>query len=200
MTGNFLRELDLLLLESIRENKPETFEEAINLLSKKHSLQRAFLIERMLDLEEREKIVFRKPKSLFCSSLFGYLFSSSAFWFWIVIGLTITSFIMVFLIPEADFLLLYFRVFLGSLLTCFLPGYTLLRILDSSKSIDTLLKIILSLGVSLALVSIVGLLLNFTPWGIMTLSVALSLAGLTVAFSCISLVQEFKVKTGNLIS
>lgn len=64
-----------------------------------------------------------------------------------------------------------FRIILGLPFLMFIPGYMLIFILFPKKkeynSIDGLERIGLSFGFSIALVSLVGLILNFTPWGIL---------------------------------
>jgi uncharacterized membrane protein len=53
----------------------------------------------------------------------------------------------------------------------------------SSENLDTIERVALSLGMSLALTPIVGLILNYTPWGITLTPITLSLLALTVVFA-----------------
>jgi uncharacterized membrane protein len=48
---------------------------------------------------------------------------------------------------------------------------------------------------SLALVPIVGLLLNYTPWGIRQTPIVLSLLTLTVIFATTGILREHQAKT-----
>ncbi len=50
---------------------------------------------------------------------------------------------------------------------------------------------------SLALVPLVGLLLNYTPWGIRLTPVTLSLLALTIILTIIGLLREHNEKTRN---
>jgi len=52
----------------------------------------------------------------------------------------------------------------------------------------------LSIGMSLALVPLVCLLLNYTPWGIRLTPIALSLLALTTILSITGLVREYQAK------
>lgn len=59
------------------------------------------------------------------------------------------------------------RFILGAPFLLFLPGYTLIVALFPRR--DTLSgveRVVLSFGFSIAIVSIIGLILNYTPWGI----------------------------------
>jgi uncharacterized membrane protein len=44
---------------------------------------------------------------------------------------------------------------------------------------------------SLALVPIVGLLLNYTPWGIRLTPIVLSLLALTLIFATVAIIKEY---------
>lgn len=72
-----------------------------------------------------------------------------------------------------------FRIIIGLPCILFIPGYMLIFIFFPIKTdhngITTLERVGLSFGFSIATVSLLGLLLNFTPWGIQLLSVLFSL-------------------------
>ncbi|SEP29858.1 Uncharacterized membrane protein [Halogranum amylolyticum] len=96
------------------------------------------------------------------------------------------------------------RVIIGLPFVLFLPGYAFVAALfpesgeasdeqhaatqtataetierDTGGGIDTLERIALSFGTSIAIVPLIGLILNFTPWGIRTLPIVLSVGGFT---------------------
>jgi uncharacterized membrane protein len=60
-----------------------------------------------------------------------------------------------------------FRWFLGTLFTLFIPGYVTVEALyPDENSLKPLERVALSIGLSLAITPLLGLLLNYTPWGI----------------------------------
>ena len=71
------------------------------------------------------------------------------------------------------------RILLGLPFILFIPGYVLIFALFPSKKtdngIDTLERIALSFGLSIAIVPLIGLGLNYTPWGIRLEPILLSL-------------------------
>lgn len=68
------------------------------------------------------------------------------------------------------------RIVLGILFVLFFPGYTLIAALFPRKTdLDSITRLALSLGISLALVTIILLILNFTPWGIQLYPILVSL-------------------------
>jgi uncharacterized membrane protein len=71
------------------------------------------------------------------------------------------------------------RTFLGLPFILFIPGYILIFALFPSKKtdrgIDMIERIALSFGLSIAIVPLLGLVLNYTPWGIRLEPILLSL-------------------------
>ena len=84
-----------------------------------------------------------------------------------------------------------------------LPGYTFIKALfpthaptkTSTETLDPIERIALSLGMSIALVPTIGLLLNYTPWGIRLTPIVLSLLALTLIFATTAIAREHQTKT-----
>jgi len=65
----------------------------------------------------------------------------------------------------------------------YLPGFSLVELLDGKrKELDDLTRLALSIGLSIAIVPLDGLVLNYTPFGVRLVPIAISLAGLTIIF------------------
>ena len=109
------------------------------------------------------------------STPISYVFSFENLWFWALTALvafTVTTVFTVNLSP-----LLYVRYALGGIFVLFLPGAMLITALyPRGGEIDGLEKVALSIGLSLAIVPLVGLALNYTPWGITLTPIMLTLA------------------------
>jgi uncharacterized membrane protein len=72
------------------------------------------------------------------------------------------------------------RWVLGSVFVLYLPGFSLIQLLfPKGKEIDALERFALSIGLSLAVVPLIGLVLNFTPWGIRFAPITTSLGAFT---------------------
>lgn len=68
------------------------------------------------------------------------------------------------------------RVVLGLPFVLFFPGYTLIAALyPRHDDLDGIERLALSLGLSLAVVPLIGLVLNYTPWGIRLVPIVVSL-------------------------
>src|SRR5438445_1680490 len=70
---------------------------------------------------------------------------------------------------------------LAILLVLFVPGYVLVAVLFlKNTEIDWIERIALSFGLSIAIVPLLGLLLNFTPWGIRFAPIVVTITLFTV--------------------
>jgi hypothetical protein len=186
----FLDDFDRALVKAVGNEHPETLEEAVRLARLRFSESEEAIMERVLRLESQGKISFEKPLATIPSSLTEYLFSGWAMWFWIVFGLSMLASVMVFVVPEGAFPLVYARYVFGSVFVLFLPGYSLIRALFGSRELDNVERFALSVGLSLALVPLAGLLLNYTPWGIRTAPVTFCLLALTLVFAFAAVVRD----------
>jgi len=83
---------------------------------------------------------------------------------------------------------------LGALLTVFVPGYlAAAALLPRRGQADVLLRIALSVGLSLALVAFLGVVLNFTPWGITLASVTTGILLVSVLLAAVAYYRRMAV-------
>jgi len=76
----------------------------------------------------------------------------------------------------------------------YLPGSALIEALYPGKEdLEPLERLALSIGLSLALVPLVGLVLNYSPWGIRLNPVYACISLLTISFSLLAVVRKFRV-------
>ena len=205
MTSNATNEdtLTQTILQTIKEQKPETVEQLATLVAQKTALPEQQIINRIFKLQNQGKIGLTKQPVSVPSDLATYITTGQALWYWTSIIIALATAISAFTIPEDLFPLVYIRYALGTIFVLWLPGYTFIKALfptrvpikTSSEDLDTIERIALSIGMSLALVPIVGLLLNYTPWGIRLTPIVLSLLALTIVFATVALIREKQAKT-----
>lgn len=86
------------------------------------------------------------------------------------------------------------RNILGLPLVLFLPGYALIAALFPAKSdLDGIERTALSFGLSIAVVPLIGLGLNYTPWGIRLLPILISLSVFTFAMCGLAYLRRAKL-------
>jgi len=186
--------IDQHIIQIVKEKKPENVKQLIKLVKEKFPLPEQEILARILYLQEKEKIRLKPHKTLTPQKLTTYLRSNQASWYWITITLTFTTALIVFTVPENAFPLVYARYVLGSIFVLWLPGYTFIKALFPQKELDNIERVALSIGMSLALVPITGLLLNYTPWGIRLTPITISLLALTFTFATAAIIREHQTK------
>jgi hypothetical protein len=119
-------------------------------------------------------------------SIFSYFSSVYASWFWALAAVSLITLLSIFVIPQyAPFI--YIRYVSGALYVLYLPGYALIEALYSkAEELDQLERLALSIGLSLAVVPLLGLVLNYTPWGIRLVPIIISLIVFTFAMALIA--------------
>jgi len=119
-----------------------------------------------------------------------------------VVGLVVLTNLTVFLPVVRETPL---RVLFGLPLVLFVPGYALIAALFpeageapteseaadsaaaslSARGIDGIERVALSFGLSIAVVPLLGLVLNFTPWGIRLVPIMVTVSGFTLAMTAL---------------
>jgi len=187
-------ETDRQIIQILREKKPENVEELVRLAQEKLPLNKQEILKHILLLQEKEKIRLKTNQAQMPEKLSTYLLSKQAHWYWITITLASITALLAFTISENNFPLVYARYILGSIFVLWLPGYTLTKALFPEKELDGTERVALSMGMSIALVPIIGLLLNYTPWGIRLTPITISLLALTLTFATAAIKREHQTK------
>lgn len=125
------------------------------------------------------------------SSLAQYAKSFYSLWFWALTLIIVLTGSAIYLLPQIP-PYVYFRYVVGSLFILCLPGFALIEALYPKKEdLEPLERVALSIGLSLALVPLVGLVLNYTPWGIRLDPIFVSLAFLTIVLGAVAIAKKF---------
>jgi hypothetical protein len=186
--------LDAQLLEKLAGKEGVPLPALVSVISKDLGYTPDKVTEGLMGLQSRKLVVITE-KSPYVS-IGSYAASPASAWFWGAAAATLLSLV---LITATSGPAIYLRYAFGSLLVLFLPGYSLIELLYPKKELDELTRFALSIGLSLALVPLAGLVLNYTPLGIRLLPVALSLSGLTLVFLVLALRRKhtyYKVGKG----
>ena len=199
-------QLTRAITETIRERKPQTVEELTRLVKEKLPTEEKKILGHILKLQNEGKIKLTRQPATVPSQFSSYLFTERALWYWITIATALATATTVFAISEDFYPWVYVRYVLGTIFILWLPGYTFIKTLfpvdlptklstkTPNENLDTIERIALSIGMSLALVPIVGLLLNYTPWGIRQTPIVLSLFTLTIIFATTGILREHQTK------
>ena len=185
--------MDRCIMQTIIKKQPRTVYQLIRIVQQAYPIfSEQEITERILYLQKQRKLILEENPAPPFSTLKGYLFSSRATWYWTIIILSLATSTIIFTIPEGAYPINYVRYLLGSLFVLFLPGYSFIKALFPTKELDNIERTALSIGMSLALVPITGLLLNYTPWGIRVTPITLSLLALTIILTATAVIREYQ--------
>jgi len=202
LTTNANNDLTDAIIQIIKEKKPQSTRQLILLLQEKFPLPEKEITKIIITLQEQGKInliTVSKPPP---HGLSAYLKTKQALWYWTTVITAIITAILVFTVPENAYPISYIRNIFGTIFVLWLPGYTFIKALfpvttpikTSSENLDKIERVALSIGMSLALVPIVGLILNYTPWGIRLTPITLSLFALTIVFATAAVTREHQTR------
>jgi hypothetical protein len=188
-------ELTATIIGIINERKPQTVEQLITLVKEKLPLSEEKILDAVLNLQSQGKIKLGDSSTSASSK--------HALWYWATIAVAAITVAVVFTVPEEFYPWSYLRNALGIVFVLWLPGYAVIKALfpvrvpikTSTENLDTVERIALSLGISIAIVPLIGLVLNYTPWGIRLTPIVLSLFALTLISATVAVARERQRKT-----
>ena len=171
-------DIDRAVKEIISIRQPSTGEDLVDIVTKEMSLSREEAIDSMLRLEARNEIQFRPVEDQPPTGL-------------VVNALSLTAVLSTFITPSLSQLIII-RYVAGSIFLMFLPGFCITKIIYLGEEIGNLKLVAMSLGISVSVVSLIGMALNYTPWGISTTALTFTVFLLVLALSSICATRELE--------
>lgn len=165
--------------DTVKAKHPETVRQLAKIILADNAIDETHFIATVKEMANDGTLVLHPP-SYEIESVWDYLFTLTlAGWLWGSFVVVALALLAVTLIPDL-FPLNTARWVLGSIFVLYIPGHSLIQLLfPKGKEIDSLERFALSVGVSLAVVPLIGLVLNFTPWGIRFAPITISLGTFT---------------------
>ena len=142
-------------------------------------------------LDNQNKLQFNVVEHNIPETIQAYVFSKSALWFWALVGTSLVS-TMVFFTVDINSPFVLLRYILGLVFILLLPGFSFLKTLFRATEISGLERITLSIGISIAISPLVGLVLNYSPWGVTLESVSIVLVLVTLILAVVGLFREYE--------
>lgn len=199
---NGAEELTQSIIHLIKEKKPRSVKELVSLAKGQLNITEQELYKILVEIQNKNIIKLERNTLPKLTNLSTYLKSKQALRYWLTTAITIFSAIVVFIIPDNFYPLAYIRAVLSLILILWLPGYTFLNVLfpynfatkNSTNPLQLVERVSLSIGLSIVIVSLIVLLLNFTSFGINLTPIVLSLMLFILIFVTVGVIREFKVK------
>jgi len=183
--------LEEFTLKYLRETGPTTGTKLFGIIKVTFpsltEVEFADLISRLADSGQAE--LYDETERI--DSFLEYLTLERTGWYHVSVTISLLTLVIVYLVPS-DSPLVFLRWAFGLLFVLFIPGYVMVEaLLPSTGSLRGLERYAVSVGASLVLDMLVGLLLNYTPWGIGLIPILVSLAAFSVCAASVALVRKF---------
>lgn len=193
-------DIDDLVLSIVRRRHPDTVQELILLVQKELPISEEEVYKVLNKLEDQKRLNYLEP--LFPITFRDYVLSSRSIWYWLVIAFSVVSVVTIFFFTEDTYPLTYLRNAFGVIFVIFIPGYALVKALypitvplpTRSIAIDSIERIALSLGMSLAIVPLLGLGLYYTPLGLNFLPTTFGILILTLVSGTLGISREYSAR------
>jgi predicted Zn-ribbon and HTH transcriptional regulator len=186
--------LQKAILDVLETEQPRNVKELVRLVQEQVNAT-IENIEKEVKHLHREGLLLLEEPTLQKENFSGFLSPRKSRWFWIVLGISIFSFVSILVIPEIGTSLSYLRYIFGFVLVAFLPGYCLNEALfPREDAMDVIERVTFSIGLSFTVTALVALFLSFTSFGL-TLATALpALGSLVIVLAIVALIRKYKMQ------
>ena len=176
--------LKQLIAQRINAENPRTVKDLFQIVKQRRpTTSEEEFIQTIKELKERGMLELKQPP-LKVNSYSDYVrIQNENTWFYLVVLATVVTILTIYVLPS-KYPLIVFRWIIGSIFVLYLPGFvTVQALFPEGKELDNIERLALAIGLSLAITPLIGLLLNYTPWGIRLnpILAALSLFTLSLA-------------------
>lgn len=180
-------EAERVTLKAAKDMDGLELSELVDRLVREHCLSLKEAVRTVYTLWKRGALDLQEPHPSF--TLLRYAVSLESLWFWVTTAFVALVFLLVFYAHVAP--LVYARYAAGVVFVLYLPGFVLIEALyPRREDLESIVRLALSFGLSLAVVPLIGLVLNYTPWGIRLEPILVSLAAYTEAMCLAALVRR----------
>ena len=179
-----------MVMNIIRTHRCTNVRDVVNNLQ---AMEKSLTFEEVRDvineLKHEDKIKLSEPKLE--GSFSNYLANiSRTSLFWLTVVVSMLTLATIYLMPQIA-PLSAIRIICGTIFMLFIPGYSLTRLLFPTRDTDGIELIALSIGLSFAVTPLVGLMLNYSPWGIQLDPVVISLSVVSIALAFVGTYRRF---------
>ena len=191
--GRRIKALKRIIETTVSREESISVRDLVEQIRSKYRAEVEEIVEVIKALEEEGKIDLNPPP-ISAPSYLQYLgIGDENNWFYMITGTVIGTLFSIYLLP-ASIPWVAIRWVLGSLFVLYLPGFvTVEALFPDKKELSGIERLALSLGLSLAIVPLIGLVLNYTPWGIRLTPITISLSVFTLLTGIIATYRKYKV-------
>ncbi len=140
-------------------------------------------------LESEKKIILLEPGTE--GHFLQYLIKSyNGLSLWLTAAATCSIITLIFLLPSIE-PWSYMRMIAGAVFVMFIPGNALVQLLFANRNMEQTEQIVLSVGLSIAVVCIIGLMLKYVLSALTVESAVISISMLSITISVVANYSHF---------
>jgi len=180
------KDLHSLIRAAVSRGRCTTVNQLVEVVSREAGLPRSWVAYEVYLMWKRGELnIEHEP----LENAVMFLASVDGVWYWVTLAITLASLAVVMLVKGGP--LMPIRYLLGAVSVLFMPGYSIVEALyPRGDELAPLERLALSIGLSLAVVPLVGLILNYTPWGIRLIPIVVSNTALTIALLTVAALRK----------
>ncbi len=180
------KDLHSLIRAAVSRGRCMTVNQLVEVVSREAGLPRSWVAYEVYLMWKRGELnIEHEP----LENAVMFLASVDGVWYWVTLAITLASLAVVMLVKGGP--LMPIRYLLGAVSVLFMPGYSIVEALyPRGDELAPLERLALSIGLSLAVVPLVGLILNYTPWGIRLIPIVVSNTALTIALLTVAALRK----------
>jgi predicted Zn-ribbon and HTH transcriptional regulator len=189
-----MRPLEEAVLNVLETKHPETVKELVKLVQEQIDAKLEDVEKEVKRLQRKGLLSLIEPNSQ-KEKFSSFVSPKKSRWFWIVICISLLSFVSILFIPEIGMPLSYLRYIFGFVLVAFLPGYCLNEVLfPRNDAMDLIERLTFSIGLSFAVTALVAFFLSFTPFGLTLVTALPALGSLVIVLALVALIRKYYVQ------
>src|SRR5215208_1683094 len=179
------------ILDSVATHKCYSIKDLV--IELQHTYSKSLSIEEIQNavknLESEKKITLLEPGTK--GRFLDYIMSGyNGLSLWLTTAATCLIMAMVFLLPNIE-PWSYMRMITGAVFVLFIPGNPLVQLLFAHRKMEQIEQMVLSVGLSIALISIIGLMLKYILLALTVESAVISIGMLSITLSAVANYSHF---------
>lgn len=193
------RRLEDMITELLRKDHSMNVKDMVEIL---HSIDNSLSIDDIYNaveiLKQENLAVTRYRPFQNQYSFYAYITKNYASLpFWSVVTITVLTLVSIYFIPSSAPWSTV-RYIVGGAFILFIPGFSVLQLLFPTKDISNIERVALSLGLSLALVPLIGLVFAYTSFGISLHPLVIFLSLLCNSLLTIGTYRKFRISKNHV--
>lgn len=183
-----------LITQRIKAEKPQTVRALYQIVAKRRpTLSEEDFANTVREMKDSGTLELESPAPEVDSYTAYLKVHDENAWFYAVVLAALAAFTTIYGLPST-YPLVTLRWIAGSVFVLFLPGYvTIQALFPEGKELDSIERFALTVGLSLAITPLLGLILNYTPWGIRLDPIVATLSIFTLGIGLAGTFRKYKL-------